>query len=274
MSWLWLHYLYAFILTSLLWCSVNLQSCADSTTQFPIEIGFYHNGTTSDIYASRDIHVDSNLTKYLLYSPDDTYQNVHLTKILSNGTYEWSKEYPGLFILPDFQMTQMSNDESNIKLIGSSSSGAGQMAQISTADGTLSTAIQFSRSLEITSSSFNSQLKCSKTTDSMCFFIGRTSSDATDHRVWKFDFDAPTIVNITDPDNANFKLQTIDALDDDNFLIAGFDTGSSPHKHIFYSANISSTTVNWGTQMDALEDIFASTAKARLYSYINNANTK
>ena len=32
--------------------------------------------------------------------------------------------------------------------------------------------------------------------------------------------------------------------------------------------------MNWGTQMDAFEDIFANTAKARLYSYINNANTK
>ena len=70
------------------------------------------------------------------------------------------------------------------------------------------------------------------------------------------------------------ELYTIDALDDDNFLVAGFDTNSNPQKHIFYSANISLTTVNWGAQMGALEDIFSNPTKARLYSYVNNAITK
>ena len=115
--------------------------------------------------------MDSNLTKYLFFSPDDSDQNVHLTKILSNGTHEWSKEYPGLFIKRNYQVQQMSNDQSNIKLIGATSTGVAQLAQISTTDGTLSTAIQCTSDLEIQSLFYGSELKCSKTTDSLCFFI-------------------------------------------------------------------------------------------------------
>ena len=70
------------------------------------------------------------------------------------------------------------------------------------------------------------------------------------------------------------ELYTINALDNDNFLVAGFDTNSDSQKHIFYSANISLTIVNWSAQMDALEDIFSNPTKARLYSYVNNAITK
>ena len=104
-----------------------MQSCATSTTQVPIEVNFYNNGSTSDPYVAREILYDSNLFQYLFYSPDSSsYHNVHLAKINPNGTLEWTLEYSGLIISPNFQLTQMSSDESSIKMITISSS---QIAQ-------------------------------------------------------------------------------------------------------------------------------------------------
>ena len=260
------------VLASLLFCSVSMQPCLNSTTQFPIEFNFYHNGSASDIYETRDILVDSNINQYMFYSPDADHQNVHLTKINSNGTFEWSKEYPGLIILPEYQVTQMSNNETSIRLIGATSAGIGQLAEIATSDGTLNIATQFS-TLEITTTSYASTLKCSRNTDSLWFFNWQGSS-GSDHKVCKADFTNLSTINYADPDNTNLRMSTIDALDDENFIVGGFDSESTPHKHVFYSSNISATSMNWAVQADALEDYYTITSRRLYYSYINDASTK
>ena len=69
-------------------------------------------------------------------------------------------------------------------------------------------------------------------------------------------------------------MSTIDALDDENFIVGGFDSESTPHKHVFYSSNISAASMNWAVQADALEDYYTITSRRLYYSYINDASTK
>ena len=46
-------------------------------------------------------------------------------------------------------------------------------------------------------------------------------------------------------DDANLEIPTTHALDIDQFITGGIDTSSTPHKHVFYSSNVSITAMNW-----------------------------
>ena len=238
-----------------------------------VGVSFYNNGSAGFAFVPRDILVDSSFNQYLLYSFDNSGQNIRITKINADGTYAWSKEYAGLIALRNFQVAEISGDGSKIRLLGLNSSPMGQIAEISTSDGAV-TASRNHNAAKIIGSSYSATLKCSRTTDSKCFFNWLGLFVANDHKVCKVDFTSTASLSTADPGNSNTYIFTVDALDDDNFIAGGFDSSSTPHKHIFYSANMSSTSLNWGVQVSALEDIFSTGEAQRIYSYINDASTK
>ena len=90
------------ILLFLLWWSANMQSCQTSTTQMTVGVSFYNNGSAGFAFVPRDILVDSSFNQYLLYLFDNSGQNIRITKINTDGTYAWSKEYAGLIALRNF----------------------------------------------------------------------------------------------------------------------------------------------------------------------------
>ena len=254
-------------------CSVCMQACQESSTQFPVELNYYKDDDTSEDSKPLQMLLDSDLNQYLFYqSSNGSNTNVHLTKIDPNGTDLWTKEYPGLIPITYSQLMQLSKDGSSIKLIVKNSSNYGQLTEISTADGNLNTAVQFTN-IFISTGDFSTPLKCSPNTDTQCFFICVGTSSA-DLRVCKADYSSPSSINYADPDDASLTLNTIDAVDDDQFIVGGFDISSTPHKHIFYSSNISMTGMNWAVQTDTLENYFYSASTRRMHSFLNNNLTK
>ena len=105
------------LLLILLWCSVGVQTCSNSsTTQVPIKVSSYTDNSTA--YAPSDIVIDSSMNKYLIYSYFGNNQDVHVSRINSDGNIAWSKKYAD-FIIKDFMKTaQISSNGDSLMMIG------------------------------------------------------------------------------------------------------------------------------------------------------------
>ena len=115
------------MLLSLLWCSVSTQTCETSTTQMPVEIRAFNNITSTGRHFFQDVLVDSSSNRYLFTLLDDG-GDVYLTKVLSDGTYNYTKVYQGAEGKSKSLLTVFSNDESIIRMLSRSS---GQIVQVS-----------------------------------------------------------------------------------------------------------------------------------------------
>ena len=105
------------ILLSLLLCTVSMQSCVTSSTQTTIEMNFYTNESGFNHYRVFDIVIDSSTNMYPIYSTAAD-QNIFITKINPDGTHVWSREYPGLLIKEKSFSTQVSSDQSTLRMLG------------------------------------------------------------------------------------------------------------------------------------------------------------
>ena len=105
------------ILLILLWCSVRVQTCSNSsTTQVSIKVNSYTDNSTA--YIPSDIVIDSSMNKYLIYSYSGSNQDVHVSRINSDGNIAWSKKYEG-FIIKDFMKTaRISSNGDSLMMIG------------------------------------------------------------------------------------------------------------------------------------------------------------
>ena len=140
-------------------CSVHMQACQESSTQFPVELNYYKDNGTSGRPDPIQMLLDSDLNQYIFYQSSVWYDpDTYLTKIDPNGTNVWTKEYPGLRINTNSQRVQLSNDGSNIKLVSRIYPGYGQLAEIATVDGNLNTAVQFTN-IYLSYVSFSTPLK-------------------------------------------------------------------------------------------------------------------
>ena len=115
------------MLLSLLWCSVSTQTCETSTAQIPVEIRAFNNDTGVGKHFFQDVLVDSSSNRYL-FSLLENGGDVYLTKVLSDGTYNYTKVYQGVEGQPKSLLTVFSNDESIIRMLSRSS---GQIVQVS-----------------------------------------------------------------------------------------------------------------------------------------------
>ena len=83
---------------------------------------FYQDGGNSSAYQIFDIEVDSSSNQYLIYS-NGTRDNLFVTKKSSNGSYDWSFEYPTIDILAFAKSAILSSDGNTLRIIGDVSNG-------------------------------------------------------------------------------------------------------------------------------------------------------
>ena len=105
------------MLLALLWCIVKVHTCSNSsTTQVSIKVNSYTDNSTT--YVPSDIVMDGSMNQYLVYAYSGINQDVHVSKINSDGSNAWSKKYEGFFIKHLFKSTQISSTGDSIKMIG------------------------------------------------------------------------------------------------------------------------------------------------------------
>ena len=100
----------------------QVNGCEYTTNQVTIDMNWYNNDTDADLYVPADIVVDSNLIQYLLYSYTGIGQDAFLTRILPNGTHQWSKRYTDFKVIDEAGTMHVSNNGSVVRIIGRTSS--------------------------------------------------------------------------------------------------------------------------------------------------------
>ena len=116
----------------MLWCSVSTQTCETSTTQIPVEIRAFNNDTGTARHFFEDVLVDSSSNRYL-FTYLDGGGDVYLTKVLSDGTYNYTKVYQGVDVKPKSLLAVFSNDESIIRMLSRTSTNVkAQVSEIQT----------------------------------------------------------------------------------------------------------------------------------------------
>ena len=93
-----------------------MQACVNSSTQTTIELNHYTHGIITYAYNVYNILVDSNMNQYLIYS-NSTFDNLHVTKRHSNGSYGWSFEYETLQVLAYYRSVVVSSDGSTLTVM-------------------------------------------------------------------------------------------------------------------------------------------------------------
>ena len=95
---------------------MSTQTCETSTTQIPVEIRAFNNDTGVEKHFFQDVLVDSSNNRYL-FTLLGGNGDVFLTRILSNGTYDYTKEYTGLLGRSKGLTMVFSNDQSVIRML-------------------------------------------------------------------------------------------------------------------------------------------------------------
>ena len=108
-----------------------MQACASSSTQTTIELDFYQDNGNSSEYLVINVLVDSSANQYLIHS-DSIIGNLFVTKKSSNGSYDWSFEYPTIDSLMYSKSAVLSSDGNTLRILGEKSSATSQFVQIST----------------------------------------------------------------------------------------------------------------------------------------------
>ena len=99
----------------------QVNGCHYTTNQVTIDMNWYNNDTNADLYVPADIVIDSNLNQYLLYSYSGSDQDAFITRILPNGTHQWSKRYTSFEIIDETGTMHVSNNGSLLRIIGRTS---------------------------------------------------------------------------------------------------------------------------------------------------------
>ena len=62
-----------------------MQTCATSSTRTDIDLNFYNNGSSANPFVLSNVVFDTSMNKFLFYSFNGSDQNLHVSKIHSNG---------------------------------------------------------------------------------------------------------------------------------------------------------------------------------------------
>ena len=109
------------MLLTLLWCSVSVYTCSNSsTTQVPIKVTVYNDNSSP--YAMSDIVMDGSMNKYFVYAYPGTGQAVHIARINSDASIGWTKKYDGFKLKNWFKSTQISSSGDVLMVIGEGAS--------------------------------------------------------------------------------------------------------------------------------------------------------
>ena len=105
------------VMLAILLCSiVSVYGCSNSsTTQVPIKVNSYTDNSAA--YIPVDIVMDSSMNKFLVYSNVVNFQDVHVSKLNSDGSIGWSKKYEGLMIKDFTKSTRISSNGDSLMMI-------------------------------------------------------------------------------------------------------------------------------------------------------------
>ena len=105
------------VMLAILLCSiVSVYGCSNSsTTQVPIKVNSYTDNSAA--YIPVDIVMDSSMNKFLVYSNVVNFQDVHVSKLSSDGSIGWSKKYEGLMIKDFTKSTRISSNGDSLMMI-------------------------------------------------------------------------------------------------------------------------------------------------------------
>ena len=92
--------------------------------------------------------------------------------------------------------------------------------------------------------SYHVTLDCSRTTDSICYFITRTAS-SSDHQICKVNFDSATSISYADIVGVSYYLSNSKAVDDNTTIVAGFYTSNLVVFHSFFKFNFGNGSFEW-----------------------------
>ena len=99
-------------------------------------------------------------------------------------------------------------------------------------------------SLRFPTITYHVNLDCSRTTDSICYFVTRTSA-SSDHQVCKVDFDSAASFSYADIVGVSYYLSNSKAVDDNNTIVAGFYTSNLVVFHSFFKFNFGNGSFEW-----------------------------
>ena len=168
---------YTVIVISLLWCTMSVRACTNSTSQSTIKMTFYADDTAgTDPYAVSDIVLDSSSNQYLLYASTISTQNIRISKINSNGTFGWSVLYTNMVMLNHKKSMLISSDGSALRVIAQDANNPCRFAEISTTDGAINVVMQSTADIRLSQEPYGLGFDCSPVTDSKCFFIAINDS--------------------------------------------------------------------------------------------------
>ena len=261
------------LILSLVWNITSTKECIESTTQTTIELNFYNNGTTENEFAVTNLMLDSSSNQYLYFAFPGTDNNTHIAKKSSDGTQLWVKEYPGFYFKRGYRNTQMSKDESVIRILGESLSDIIQFIEISTSDGAVTSAYETTGSNRMASFWHQSNIDCSNTTNTICYYIGRGSATLA-YTLSKFDFSSPGTIALLDPDSFTSVYTSVAVLSDNEVLVTGIDTTPAVDEHFFFKLNFTAETYDWTIQTAPNEEAFGGNFDRYTISFLSDAFTQ
>ena len=119
-----------------------------SSTQIPIELTFYDNGTSANVFGVSKVLTDSSMNQYFIFGFIGNDHNTHIAKRNLDGTQLWVKEYSGFYLKSLYDDAQMSLNESTIRILGESVDNKLQIMEVLTSDGAMTSAYQTAGILE------------------------------------------------------------------------------------------------------------------------------
>ena len=217
--------------------------------------------------------LDSGSNQYLYFAFPGTDNNTHIAKKNSDGTQLWVKEYPGFYFKRGYRNTQMSKDESVIRILGESLSNIIQFIEISTSDGAVTSAYETIGSNRMASFWHQSNIDCSNTTNTICYYIGRGSATLA-YTLSKFDFSSPGTIALLDPDSFQSVYTSVAVLSDNEVLVTGIYSTSAVDEHFFFKLNFTAETYDWTIQTAPNEEAFGGNFDRYTISFLNDAFTQ
>lgn len=164
------------------------------------------------------------------------------------------------------------NNESSIRIIGESLSNKIQFIEVFSTNGSVANAYESTGSNRLTRYKFQSNIDCSSNTDEICYYIARGTFTSPLY-ITKFDFSSPNMLTYAGG-GSQIIFTTVNALNDEEVVVAGFNKAPSIDEHFFFRLNFASHTYIWKFQTAPLENAFSSNSARATFSHFNDAFTK
>ena len=101
----------------------------------------------------------------------------------------------------------------------------------------------------------HARLSCSSVTDSICYAIATNISSGNDMQICRIDFNSLSSISILDPDNEDYLIHDLAAVNDDEVINALIDNSAYDY-FIFYRYNFTGNSFTWSKQSSNLSKCY------------------